>query len=254
MKKIVVMTLKGGVAKTVTATTLAYILGEERKKKVLLVDADQQGNASMLFSRYDPTTPGLAGLLDGEYDIENTVEETDAENVDIIPANGYIMQTNMNLLSERSLDQIHRFRDAIEPIESSYDYCIVDCGLLMDMTVTNVMVTADLVIVPVKVGGFEIDAIQQMEEQLEDLRTINPKIEMKVLMTMKQRNKTTEQVEEWLRGPGSSWKCFKTPIRRSIVVEKATMAREPLPEFAKNCAATKDYREVVEELLRDMEE
>ena len=252
MKKIVVMTLKGGVAKTVTATTLAYILGVERKKKVLLVDADQQGNASMLLSRYDPTTPGLAGLLDGAYGIENTVEETDAENVDIIPANGYIMQTNMNLLSEQSLDQIHRFRDAIEPIESSYDYCIADCGLLMDMVVTNVMVTADLVIVPVKVGGFEIDAIQQMEEQLEDLRTINPKIKMKVLMTMKQRN--TEQVEEWLRGPGSSWECFATPIRRSIVVEKATMAREPLPGFAKNCAATKDYREVVEELLRDMEE
>ena len=96
-------------------------------------------------------------------------------------------------------------------------------------------------------------SIRQLEEQLEDLRTINPKIEMKVLMTMKQRNKTTEQVEEWLRGPGSSWKCFETPIRRSIVVEKATMAREPLPEFARNCAATKDYREVVEELLRDME-
>ena len=113
MKKIVVMTLKGGVAKTVTATTLAYILGVERKKKVLLVDADQQGNASMLLSRYDPTTPGLAGLLNGDYDIENTVEETDAENVDIIPANGYIMQTNMNLLSEQSLDQIHRFRDEI---------------------------------------------------------------------------------------------------------------------------------------------
>lgn len=254
MKKIVVMTLKGGVAKTITATTIAYLLGVEKRKKVLLVDADQQGNASMLYSRYDPSTPGLAGLLDEAYEIGIVTEATEHENIDIIPANGYIMRTNMNLLSDQSQNQIQRFRNAIRPVEEEYDYCIVDCGLLMDMVVTNVLVTADLVIVPVKVGGFEIDAIQQMQEQLEDLRTINPKIEMKVLMTMKQRNKTTEKVEEWLRGPGSSWKCFKTPIRRSIVVEKATMAREPLPEFAKNCAATKDYREVVEELLRDMEE
>ena len=122
----------------------------------------------------------------------------------------------------------------------------------MDMTVTNVLVAADLVILPVKVGGFEIEAIVNMEEQLEDLRGFNPDIRMKLLMTMRQKNMTSLQVEEWLKA-SSGQDCFQTAIRRSIVAEKATMERVPLPKFSKSGIVAKDYREVAEELLKDME-
>ena len=93
-----------------------------------------------------------------------------------------------------------------------------------------------------KVGGFEIEAIVNMEEQLEDLRGFNPDIRMKLLMTMRQKNMTSIQVEEWLKA-SSGQDCFQTAIRRSIVAEKATMERVPLPKFSKSGIVAKDYRE-----------
>ena len=252
MKIIAVMTQKGGVGKTVTASSIAYILGEEQKKRVLLVDADQQGNVSMLFGRFEPTGIGMSELLErhrtagGTYSTADLIQTTDYQYIDIIPANGYLMRTNMQLLLNEKEDQIARFAAAMLEVQEAYDYCIVDCGLLMDMTVTNVLVAADLVIVPVKIGGFEL------EEQLEDLRSLNDRIRMKVLMTMRQKNKTSLQVQEWLN-VSSGQECFATAIRRSIIAEKATMAHLPLPKFSRNGIATKDYREVVQELLTDME-
>lgn len=257
MKIIAVMTQKGGVGKTMTAASLAYILGEECGKKVLIADADQQGNISMLYDRFYPQGIGMSELLErhkdegGTYETSKLIQTTPYEQIDIIPANGYLMNTNMRLLLQEKENQIFRFRNAMEDIKAAYDYCIVDCGLLMDMTVINVLVAADLVILPVKIGGFEIEAITNMEEQLEDLRRFNSKIQMKLLMTMRQKNKTSLQVEEWLN-VSSGQECFVRAIRRSIVAEKATMARLPLPKFSKGCTAAQDYRAVTRELLKDM--
>lgn len=122
----------------------------------------------------------------------------------------------------------------------------------MDMTVINVLAGTDLVILPVKVGGFEIEAITQMEEQLEDLRKFNENIRMKVLMTMRQKNQTSMQVEQWLHESYNE-DFFNTVVRRSIVAEKSTIERVPLPEFSKNCIVTRDYRDVTAELLEEME-
>lgn len=257
MKIIAIMTQKGGVGKTMTAASLAYILGEEHGKKVLIADADQQGNISMLYNRFEPQGIGMSELLEkhravgGTYETSELIRTTPYEHIDIIPANGYLMNTNMVLLLQEKEDQVFRFKKAMEEVALAYDYCIVDCGLLMDMTVTNVLVAAELVILPVKIGGFEIEAITNMDEQLEDLRGFNDKIRMKLLMTMRQKNQTSLQVEEWLN-VSSGQECFVRAIRRSIVAEKATMARLPLPKFSKNCIVTQDYRSVVRELLKDI--
>ena len=259
MKTIAVMNQKGGIGKTVTATSIAYILGQEQGKRVLMADADQQGNASMIYGRYEPTGIGMAELLErhrlagGKYRTSDLIKATRYGNIDIITANGYLMRANMNLLADKGEDQVVRFTAAMMEVADAYDYCIVDCGLLMDMTVTNVLIGSDLVIVPVKVGGFEISAISNMEEQLEDLRGLNEKIRMKLLMTMRQANRTSLEVETWLK-ESSGQDCFGTAIRRSIIAEKSTIQQAPLPEFAKNCTVTKDYRNVVNELMEEMED
>lgn len=205
MKIITVMNQKGGIGKTMTAASLAYILGQEHGKKVLLVDADQQGNVSMLYDRFEPEGIGMSELLEkhrstgGTYSTTELIQTTPYDNVDIIPANGYLMRTNMQLLLNEKEDQIIRFAAAMLEVQDAYDYCIVDCGLLMDMTVTNVLVATDLLILPVKVGGFEVEAIANMAEQVEDLRGMNENIRIKVLMTMRQKNQTSLQVEQWLK-------------------------------------------------------
>ena len=149
-------------------------------------------------------------------------------------------------------NQVTRLRNALEEVTDVYDYCICDCGRLLDMVVINILLAADLVIAPVKVGGYEVEAIGNLQEQIEDLKELNPKLRIKVLMTMRQRNKTSIEFEQWLHEE-YGWDAFKTPIRRSIVAEKATMRMIPLPKFSKNGIVSKDYRCVVNELLEEME-
>ena len=258
MKIISVMNQKGGIGKTMTAASIAYILGEERQRRVLCVDADQQGNLSMLYDSFDPEGAGMPELLErhrstgGSYSTADLIRTTPYEHIDIIPANGYLMRTNMNLLLKERDDQIARFTAAMLEVNGAYDYCIADCGLLMDMTVTNVLIASDLVIIPAKVGGFEIEGIGNTIEQIEDLRRLNAGIRTKVLMTMRQKNQTSLQVEEWLKTV-SGYECFSTSVRRSIVAEKATVARLPLPKFSKGCIVTKDYQAVTQELIEDMD-
>ena len=94
--------------------------------------------------------------------------------------------------------------------------------------------------------------MQNLDEQIEDLKDINPDMRIKVLMTMRQKNKTSIEVEQWLRKE-SGFDMFGTVIRRSIVAEKATTAMLPVPVFAKKGIVSQDYRAAVAELVCEME-
>ena len=258
MRIIAVMSPKGGIGKTTTSDAIAYMLGEEQEKRVLILDGDPQGDTSKTFEAYEPEGTGMSELLErhvsvgGSYRTTDLIRPTQYSHIDIIPANGYLMQTDMKLLLKQEANQVTRLRDALEEISEAYDYCICDCGRLLDMVVINILIAAELVIAPVKVGGYEIEALQNLEEQIEDLRDINPNLRIKALMTMRQKNKTSLEVEEWLKTE-SGFDMFVTPIRRSIVAEKSTTAMIPLPKFSKRGIVSQDYRCVVHELLKEME-
>ena len=255
MKVIAVMAPKGGIGKTTTADTIAYILGEEKGKKVLILDGDPQGDTSKIFNSYEPEGTGMSELLEhhrlagGNYNTWDLIQQTDYDTIDIIPANGYLMKTDMELMMRQEANQITRLRDALEEVDRLYDYCICDCGRLLDMVVINILMASNLVIAPVKVGGYENDAIYALQEQLDDLESLGKQLGIVGIITMRQKNKTTLEFEEWMRTM-SGFEMFDIPVRRSIVVEKASMARLPLPKFSRNGITTKDYRAVVEELLQ----
>ena len=148
------------------------------------------------------------------------------------------------LITERII-KIHTTatdKDGNKELEAGKDVTIID----------TVTLSAELIIAPVKVGGYEIEALQNLEEQIEDLRDINPDLRIKALMTMRQKNKTSLEVEEWLKAD-SGFDMFVTPVRRSIVAEKSTTAMIPLPKFSKRGIVSQDYRCVVHELLKEME-
>lgn len=258
MKTIAVMSPKGGIGKTTTSDSIAYILGEEHGKRVLILEGDQQGDTSETFGCYEPDGIGMSELIEhhvsqgGHYQTSDLIRPTEYPHIDIIPANGYLMKTDMNLLMKSDENQILRLRDALDEVQQAYDYCICDCGRLFDMVVINVLMAAELVIVPVKVGGFEVRAIYSLAEQIENMREINPDLTIKAVCTMRQKNKTSLEFEEWLKEQ-SGFDVFVTPVRRSIIAEKATINMMPLPRFSPRCIATQDYRNIVFELLKDME-
>lgn len=258
MRIIAVMSPKGGIGKTTTSDSIAYMLGEEQGKRVLVLDGDPQGDTSKTFGVFEPDGIGMSELLEkhecvgGTYKTGDLIRPTEYSHVDIIPANGYLMQTDMNLLLKSEDNQVTRLREALQEVADAYDYCICDCGRLLDMVVINILLAAELVIAPVKVGGYENEAIHNLQEQVDDLREINPELRIKGLVTMRQKNKTSLDFEEWMK-TSSGFDMFVTPIRRSIVAEKASMRMAVLPQFSKNCIVSQDYRNVVHELLKEME-
>jgi len=253
MKTIAVMSPKGGIGKTTTSDSIAYILGEEQGKKVLVIEGDQQGDTSETFGCYEPEGIGMSELIEnhvnvgGRFKTNDLIRATEFSHIDIIPANAYLMQTDMNLLMKSEDEQIHRLRNALQEVNEVYDYCICDCGRLFDMVVINILVAADAVIVPVKVGGYEVKALQSISEQIGD---INPDIKIKAILTMRQKNKTSLEFEEWLKD-ASGYDVFVTPVRRSVIAERATIAMQPLPKFSPRCITSQDYRNIVHELMRE---
>ena len=254
MTTIAVMSPKGGIGKTTTSDSIAYILGEEQGKKVLVIEGEQQGDTSETFGCYEPEGIGMSELIEnhvnvgGRFKTTDLIRATEFSHIDIIPANGYLMQTDMNLLMKSEDEQIHRLRNALQEVNEVYDYCICDCGRLFDMVVINILVAADAVIVPVKVGGYEVKALQSISEQIGD---INPEIKIKAILTMRQKNKTSLEFEDWLKD-ASGYDVFVTPVRRSVIAERATIAMQPLPKFSPRCITSQDYRNIVHELLREV--
>lgn len=263
MERVAILNLKGGIGKTTTAVSLAVILAAEHKQNVLLIDCDMQGNASKVLGRYRPEGSGthtiMQRLTDPEYCILSTeypAADPFCENgrLDIIPANMYLMQANAAIMQDAENEQLHILDNAIKRLEENgaYNVVIFDCALGLDMTVLNAVIASDLVIAPVPFGGYEIDGLQQLQEQLDDLKAIKPGLRMKALFTMKQGNKANKEFEQWLH-ENSGYDVYKTAIRRSVTAQKATLEEMPLPVFSKRGTATKDYREVAQELIRDLD-
>ncbi len=258
MEVIAVMSPKGGIGKTTTSDAIAYMLGEEHGKRVLIVDGDPQGDTSKTFRRYEPEGIGMSELLGRHsgtrktYRTSTYIQPTEYPHIDIITANGYLMKTDMDLMARQDDKQITLFRHALSEVRNAYDYCICDCGRLLDMVVINILIASDLIIAPVKVGGYENEAVHNLQEQIEDLRCFNPILRIKVLLTMRQKNKTSMEFENWMRTE-SGFDVFEAAVHRSIITEKSTIAMMPVPAFAKNCIVSQDYRQVTAELLKELE-
>lgn len=258
MKVIAVMSPKGGIGKTTTADSIAYILGEEYEKRVLIIDGDPQGDTSKTFGCYETEETGMSRLLEyhvctgGEWHTQELIWPTKYPHIDMLPANGYLVRTDLNLMISQDENQITRLREALAEVSEEYDYCICDCGRLFDMVVVNILIASELIIAPVKVGGYENEAINSLCEQVTDLQEMNPELKIKGILTMRQKNKTSLEFEEYLKKV-SELDMFETPVRRSIMAEKATIAMTALPTFSKRGIVTQDYRSVVRELLEEME-
>ena len=120
MKIIAVMSPKGGIGKTTTSDAIAYMLGEEQEKRVLILDGDPQGDTSKTFEAYEPEGTGMSELLErhvsvgGSYRTTDLIRPTQYSHIDIIPANGYLMQTDMKLLRRhKSLSKQKCFPSAV---------------------------------------------------------------------------------------------------------------------------------------------
>lgn len=249
---------KGGIGKTTTATTLSYLLAKEKGKRVLLVDADRQGNASMVYGEYTEEKSGMAVLMEAglESMAKQPVSARDyiistKYDVDIITANGHLTTTNGKLLVEKEKNQVDILCRALSDVGDDYDFCLIDCGLEPNMTVVNAIMASDIILTPMKLGGYEFTAVRDMENQIRELAAIKPDLRIKVLLSDFKKSITNQMIAEELKMHFGS-KLMQNHVRDSTMVTKYSYMPGPLPFNSKNSIAVKDYRLILDELLQEV--
>ena len=252
MKVFCITNLKGGVGKTITAVNTAYLLSV-MNGRVLLIDNDKQGNSSKFFGVWsdDVLSPSISNVLtERNYDIRRAIQRTKYERLDVLPANMSLLKSNKDILLDCSRPQQSRLQKALKEVCDLYDYVVVDCAPDINMSVINALVASDEVIIPLKIDQFAFDGLDQLREQIEDVREFNPSIRIAgCLVTMFSKNSVNLQGAEALRR-SFGLPVFESMIRKTVKVDETTFAGIPLQAYAPKCSAAKDYVSFIEELLR----
>lgn len=250
MNIISVINLKGGVGKSITAINLAYMLSKVKGKNVLLIDNDKQGNTTKFFSLHSYKKPSIADVLENKnYDILTAIRPTIYSNLHVLPANMNLNDSNKSVLLDSRRQQQTILQEALKPIQTRYEYCIIDNAPDINISVINALVASNNVIVPAKIDKFTFDGIQQLIETFDEIRVFNPDLDFTgVLITMLANNKANKEGAQWLN---ESQLCpvFSTKISRSVKVDESTFHGVPLLEYSPKCKATLDYLAFLEELL-----
>lgn len=251
MKTVCVMNLKGGVGKTVTADNMAAILAADHGKRVLLVDADHQGNTSKFF-KADQTGDTLREVLLGAAEPywPEVVQGAGYEGLDILPADITLAELDTGATQSigTGLYNLREFLAAVRE-EDAYDYCVVDMPPAFSFAARAALIAADEVIVPMKLDAFSVDGMAELLRQISAMRKVNPALRLGgVLITMWHNADVIRQAEAILRK--SAVPVYKTVIRRTDRVDESTFTQQPLHIYSSRSAACVDYRAFVREYLR----
>lgn len=249
MKVLSIINLKGGVAKTMSSVNIAHILATVYKKRVLIIDNDKQGNATKLFGRHSDENLSIADLITNRCNIGGVIVSTSFENLDLISANMKLLKANLDVIMDVSRPQQTRLKKHLDEIADYYDFCIIDNPPDINVSVINALVASDHVMIPIKIDKFAFDGMEELIEQIENVKEINPKLELKgCFVTLFTKNDVNVQGEDLLNS-NCKYKMMKTHIRRTVKIDESTFANAPILEYSKRCGAAKDYMDLVEEYL-----
>ena len=254
MKTISIINLKGGVGKTTTAVNLAYVLGVEFGKRILLVDNDKQGNASQHYGVHDYDKPSVADVFESTREIKDCIAETAYSMVDMLPSNMNLSDANLALIYDAANDddspKMQYFQDALAEIGSLYDFCIIDNAPDVNMCTVSALIASDYVMIPVGSDAYATDGFDTLMGAIDSAQAFNPKLEFIgcVLCKYISRSPASRRMAEMMQDD-SIFKGFTTVIRYTPKVDESTFYRAPVFDYSPRSAASEDYRELACELL-----
>ena len=217
---IAVANQKGGVGKTTTAVNLAAALAAT-PRRVLLIDLDAQGNATM-GSGIDKRdlAASTCDVLLGELHAEDAIMET-AEGFDLLPGNTDLTAAEIELMDQDAREQ--RLKRALAPLRPRYDYIVIDCPPALSLLTLNALTAADSVLVPMQCEYYALEGLTALLQTIEALRAqLNPALEIEgVLRTMFDvRNNLANAVSaELVEHFGD--KVFRTIVPRNVRLAEA---------------------------------
>ena len=256
MKRVIaVANQKGGVGKTTTAVNLAASLAATRRR-VLLMDLDPQGNATM-GSGIDKAqlARGTLEVLLGEAVLESALCKVEPGGYALLPANQDLTSAEVRLLTQ-TIGRETRLRRALEPARGAYDVILIDCPPALNMLTVNSLVAADSVLIPMQCEYYALEGLSALVGTIEQIRVaVNPALEIEgILRTMfDPRNNLANEVSAQLLMHFGD-KVFRTVIPRNIRLAEAPSFGRPVLFHDKESRGALAYLALAGEMIRREEE
>ena len=247
MAKIVaIANQKGGVGKTTTAVNLCAAL-HEMGRKVLLIDADPQGNASSGMGVSKTSRPNTYDMLINGAPAADCVVHTDAG--DLIPTGKELAAASVELIGGANREYV--LQKALQPLYADYDYMLIDCPPSLELLTVNALVAADSVLVPMQCEYYALEGLADLMTSIKMCsKRLNRRLQIEgIVLTMydARMNLTAQVAEELRRHLGS--KIYNTVIPRSVRLSEAPSHGKPGVIYDKTNKGSKAYQSLAEEFV-----
>jgi chromosome partitioning protein len=251
LKIIAIANQKGGVGKTATSVNLAAGLAS-KGFKVLLVDLDSQRNATNTLLAPEQISTTLADVLVGEttrQGIENAIYETPIDNLDMVPS--HIRLAKIERFIE--IEEQFRLKDSLNEL-TEYDLVLLDCPPTLGMTLTQALLAAHYVIVPIAGDYYSHEGVVDLTESLQKATRGNPKLEvLGYLMTRFDIRMRVAKESLNLMKEKYGDKAFSSVIRELAAIKTAPAMRLTVFEYEPNGEGASDYASFTEEVVNRLQ-
>ena len=244
---------KGGVGKTTTAINLSASLAA-KKKKVLVIDTDPQGNTTSGFNidknNLDNT---IYELILGECSIQDCLIRDIIPNITVLPSNVNLAAAEIELIGVEKKEYI--LKNEVDWIRDQYDFIIIDCPPSLNMLTVNAMTTADTVLVPIQCEYYALEGLSQLIHTVNLVRErLNPNLQIEgILFTMYDaRTNLSMQVVENVKN-NLNLKIFKTVIPRNIRLAEAPSYGLPINLYDPKSTGAESYMALAKEVINRKE-
>lgn len=248
-KIIAIANQKGGVGKTTTSINLAASLGV-LEKKVLLIDADPQANAtSGLGINVESVEIGTYQLLEHSNSAKEAIVATDTPNLDIIPSHIDLVAIEIELVDKD--DREYMLKVALADIKNEYDFIIIDCAPSLGLLTLNALTAADAVIIPIQCEYFALEGLGKLLNTIKSVQKIhNPELDIEgLLLTMyDSRLRLSNQVVEEVQKHFNNM-VFQTIIQRNVRLSEAPSYGENIIKYDASSKGATNYLSLAKEII-----
>ncbi|MFD2603125.1 ParA family protein [Flavobacterium suzhouense] len=249
-KIIAIANQKGGVGKTTTSVNLAAALGV-LEKKVLLIDADPQANASSgLGINVETVEKGTYQILEHSNTPEEATLECNSPNVWVIPAHIDLVAIEIELVDKENRE--YMLKQALESVKDKYDYILIDCAPSLGLLTLNALTAADSVVIPIQCEYFALEGLGKLLNTIKSVQKIhNPQLDIEgLLLTMydsrlRLSNQVVEEVQKHFHDM-----VFDTVIQRNVKLSEAPSFGESIINYDATSKGAVNYINLAEEIIK----